>query len=48
MRHMLCHEFAPSIQPDIASVLRMLTVVDTVIALSEIVIFAELEQGQRT
>lgn len=41
MRHMLCHEFAPEIQPDIASVLRMLTVADLLVAVSEVIIFAE-------
>lgn len=47
-RHMLCHEFAPTIQPDTAAVLRMLAVADAVVGLSEIVIFAEAEQGRRT
>ncbi len=45
-RHMLCHEFAPTILPDIATLLRMITVADILVSLSEIIIFAEAEQGK--
>ena len=44
-RHMLCHEFAPFVQPDIGEVLRMLTIADALVALAEAILIGE-EQGR--
>ena len=44
-RHMLCHEFAPNVQPDIADILRMLAVTDTLVALSEVILIC-VERGE--
>lgn len=40
-RHMLCHEFAPSVQPDTGEVLRMLTIADALVALAEVILIGE-------
>ena len=46
-RHMLCHEFALAVSPDIGTVFRILTVADVLVSLSDVVIFAEAEQRKK-